>query len=276
MDYLQTPSILTEHVLERHDCPVHYWRADNSDRPLIVMMHGATMDHRMFNAQVHALAADYSVLVWDARGHGKSQPNTAEISLRLYAQDMLDILDHIGAEKIVAVGQSLGGYIAQYLSMQAPERLRAMIIIGSTPIWKAYSRPEIWALKASLPMFELWPYNIFTKVIANNTAIREDVRQYALEAARSIPKQQFVQIWKAVTLAVSREGLDSFRTTIPLLLMHGDQDRTGTIKRDMPYWAKTETHAEYHVIPDAGHNANQDNVEVVNRLMYNFLQQHVP
>jgi 3-oxoadipate enol-lactonase len=276
MGYLQTISILTEYVIERHGYLLHYWRAGASDRPLIVMMHGAAMDHRMFNMQVDALSAEYSVLVWDARGHGKSQPNTAQISLSLYAQDMLSVLDHIGAEKCVAVGQSLGGYIAQHLYMQAPDRLQAMIVIGSTPIWKAYGRFEIWALKASLPMFELWPYNNFTKVIANNTAIKKEVRQYALDAARSIPKQQFVQIWKAVTLAVNNEGMDSFRISIPLLLMHGDQDRTGTIKRDMPYWAKRETHAEYHVIPDAGHNANQDNAEAVNRLMYNFLQRHVP
>lgn len=275
MDYLQTPSILTEYVLERGGSPLHYWLGGATDRPLIVMMHGATMDHRMFNAQVHALSPYYRVLVWDVRGHGKSQPNSEDISLASYAEDMLAILDHINAEKVVVVGQSLGGYIAQNIYMQAAGRLQAMIVIGSTPIWKAYSRFEIWALKASLPMFELWPYNHFTKVIANNTAIKEDVRQYALDAARSIPKRQFAQIWKAVMLAVGTEGLDSFRIGIPLLLMHGDQDNTGTIRRDMPYWAKIETHAEYHVIPDAGHNANQDNAEAVNRLMSDFLQQHV-
>ncbi len=271
MDYLQTPTILTEHILKYRGCPLHYWLAGEADHPVIVMMHGATMDHRMFNAQVAALSRNYRVVVCDARGHGKSQPGGTDLSIELFTADMLYILDHLRIEKFVAVGQSLGGYVAQHLYMHVPDQVQAMVIIGSTPIWKAYSRAEIWALKASLPLFGLWPYKSFTRLIANNTAIKEPVRQYALEAARRIPKDQFVRIWKAVTLSVNTVGMPSFRINVPLLLMHGEADKTGTIKRDMPYWAKEEAHAEYHIIPDAGHNANQDNPEVVNELLSTFL-----
>jgi pimeloyl-ACP methyl ester carboxylesterase len=48
MDYLHTPKLLTEHIIEYRDCPLHYWLAGDTDKPLIVMTHGATMDHRMF------------------------------------------------------------------------------------------------------------------------------------------------------------------------------------------------------------------------------------
>ena len=241
----------------------------------MVMMHGATMDHRMFNAQVAALASHYRVLVWDARGHGNSQPAGDDISLDLYAEDMLHILDALNAEKFVAVGQSLGAYVAQHLYMHVPERVQAIVVIGSTPISKAYSKFEIWALKASLPAFELLPYRYFTRLVANSTAVKEDVRQYALEAARRIPKEEFSRIWKAVTLAVSHEGRSAFQINVPLLLLHGSHDRTGTIRRDMPRWAEDEAQAEYHVIPDAGHNANQDNSAVVNKLLQDFLNAHL-
>jgi pimeloyl-ACP methyl ester carboxylesterase len=60
-------------------------------------MHGATMDHRMFNAQVRALAPHYRVLVWDARGHGQSQPMGAGFSLERCAGDMLAVLDDVPA-----------------------------------------------------------------------------------------------------------------------------------------------------------------------------------
>lgn len=49
--YLETPPILSEHVLEHRGCPIHYWTGGREDRPLIVFMHGALMDHRMFNSQ---------------------------------------------------------------------------------------------------------------------------------------------------------------------------------------------------------------------------------
>jgi 3-oxoadipate enol-lactonase len=275
IDYSNTPAVLTEYVLEHRGCPLHYWLGGSTEGPLVVMLHGATMDHRMFNAQVTALSDRYRVLVWDARGHGRSQPSGTEISLELYADDLLHILAAHGMTEFAIIGQSMGGYIAQHLYLRAPGRIRAMVIIGSTPIAKAYPKYEIWALKASLPLFGLWPYEHFTRVIANNTAVTEPVRQYALDAARSIPKDQFVRIWKAVTVAVSAEGMPQLQIDVPLLLMHGDQDKTGTIRRDMQPWAEREAQAEFHLIPDAGHNANQDNPEVVNRLLLDFLQKHL-
>ncbi|QPC84512.1 alpha/beta hydrolase [Phototrophicus methaneseepsis] len=274
-DYTTTPSALTEYTIDRPGCTVHYWLGGEADRPLVVMMHGATMDHRMFNAQVTALLPEYRVLVWDARAHGKSLPNTADISLESFVQDMLAILDELGVAQVILMGQSLGGYIAQQLYKIAPQRVQAMIIIGSTPIAKAYSKLEIWTLKATLPLFNVWPHGHFTKVVANNTTIKEDVRAYALQAVQHIPREDFLRIWKAVTLAIDSQGKPDFHITVPLLLVHGDQDKTGTIKRDMPIWPRIHPQAEYHVIPDAGHNANQDNPTVMNDLLLAFLHAHM-
>ncbi len=113
MDFLNTPELLSEHTLLRAGCPLHYWTGGLAGRPWLVFMHGATMDHRMFTAQVEAFAADYRVLVWDARGHGRSQPIGADFSLTLCAEDMLAILDAEGIDRAILCGQSLGGYIAQ-------------------------------------------------------------------------------------------------------------------------------------------------------------------
>ncbi len=270
-DYMTTPSQLEEHTLEREGCPVHYWLGGEAERPLLVFMHGATMDHRMFNAQVEALVADYRVLVWDARGHGQSTPIGSGFSLETCARDLLAILDEVGAETAVIGGQSLGGYIAQTLYRIAPERVQAMIIIGSTPIAKAYSKLEVWTLKATMPMFNLWPYGHFVKTVANSTAITQPVQAYALAAASQINRQDFLTIWKAVTLAVDDKGMPDFKIDVPLLLVHGDQDKTGTIRRDMPLWAEWESDVTYHVIPDAGHNANQDNAEATNEMILGFL-----
>jgi pimeloyl-ACP methyl ester carboxylesterase len=234
-------------------------------------MHGATMDHRMFNAQVEALVADYRVLVWNARGHGQSTPIGEGFTLEMCAQDLLAVLDEIGEKTAVIGGQSLGGYIAQTVYRLAPERVQAMIIIGSTPIAKAYSKLEVWTLKATMPLFNLWPYGNFVKMVANNTAITSAVQEYALAAASQINHDDFLTIWKAVTLAVDDKGLPEFTIDAPLLLLHGDQDKTGTIKRDMPLWAKWEPQAMYQVVPHAGHNANQDNTAFTNEAIRTFL-----
>lgn len=271
-DYLHTPAVLREHTLLREGCPLHYWVGGQAGRPFIAFMHGATMDHRMFNSQVEALAPHYHVLTWDARGHGRSRPMGAAFSLSRCAEDMLAILDAQGVDQAILCGQSLGGYVAQHIYRLAPQRVQALILIGTTPIAKAYSRWEVWALKASLPLFRLWPYGHFTQTIARVHGRRPEVQAYMLQATRQIPRDDFLTIWQAVTLAVNEQGDPSLHFNVPLLLLHGDQDRAGTIRRDMPDWANQEKHAVYQVIPHAAHNANQDNPAFTNQAILTFLQ----
>ena len=268
---MRTPSKLTECVLERQGCPLHYWLGGPEERPLIAMMHGATMDHRMFNAQVEELINHYRVLVWDARGHGLSQPMGGSFSLELCADDMLAILDEVGVETAVLCGQSLGGYICQHIYMKAPERCTAMIIIGATPLAKAYGKMDIWMLKASLPMIKMWPYNHFAKTVAKSITYSADVQTYALDAIHQIERQDFLTIWEAVTFAIDANGMPDFHIDCPLLLTHGDKDTTGTIRKETPLWAQQEANCTYEVIPNARHNANQDNPSFTNELILSFL-----
>ena len=197
----------------------------------------------------------------------------ASFSLERCADDMLAILDMQGMDRAILCGQSLGGYIAQHIYRRAPAWVPALILIGTTPIARAYSRWEIWALKATLPLFRLWPYGHFTQTIARVHGRRPEVRAYMLQAARQIPRADFLTIWQAVSLAVNERGDPALRFDAPLLLLHGEHDQAGTIRRDMPRWARQEPGATYQVIPDAAHNANQDNPEFTNRAILAFLQQ---
>jgi len=167
------------------------------------------------------------------------------------------------------------GYINQYTYLRYPERVRAIIIIGATCIALPYSRWEIVALKASLPLFRLWPYEHFKQTIANNTSIKPDIQAYASETVSKLSRKEFLQIWKAVTLAVGEEGIPGHHIRVPLLLTHGELDTTGVIRRDAPRWAAYEPDVQYVVIPDAGHNANQDNPEFFNRVLLEFLRTRV-
>jgi pimeloyl-ACP methyl ester carboxylesterase len=234
------------------------------------------MDHAMFDPQLDALLPEYRVLTWDVRGHGESRPLQEAFTLDDAAGDLVAILDEVGSDKAVLVGQSMGGYISQYAYLNHPERVQAIVIIGSTSIALPYSRWEIFALKASAPLFGLWPYGHFKKTIARNTAIKPEVQRYAYETASKLSRQEFLKIWKAVTLAVSAQGIADHYIDVPLLLTHGDQDNTGVIRRDAPRWAAYEPDVQYAVIPDAGHNANQDNPEFFNHVLLDFLRQRLP
>lgn len=276
-DYLQTPALLQQQVFERQGCPIHYWTGGREERPAVVCLHGALMDHRMFNAQVPGLAEEYRFLTWDARGHGKSQPVALEKpGIKDYVADTLALLDHAGVEKAVLMAQSMGAYIAQHLARLHPERVLALVVIGSTPIAFPINRLELWALQATVPLFGLWPYHSLKPSMARNTTVKEDVYRYAQTAMDQIDRKTFLSIWRAVSSAVRRQGYPDFRIDIPFLLTHGDSDRTGTIRRDAPRWAASNPQFEYVVIPEAGHNANQDNPQFFNHILMDFLRRNVP
>nr|BAG55481.1 putative hydrolase [uncultured bacterium] len=273
--FLETVPDLDCHVVERDGCPIHVWTGGREEGPWFVMLHGATMDHRMFNAQVEALAPHVRLLVWDARAHGRSQPIGAGFSIARCTHDLLAVLDALSIDTAVVCGQSLGGYIAQELWRAAPQRVDALVLIGTTPLFKAYSGLEVFLLRASLPLFRIWPYGSLTRTIARQTAVTPAARAYALQACRQLTRADFLTVWEAVSLAVDRHGREDVAFDLPVLLLHGDQDRTGTIRRDMPRWAPELPRATYQVIPDAGHNANQDNPDATNAAILRFVQQAV-
>ncbi|MBZ0302321.1 MAG: alpha/beta hydrolase [Anaerolineae bacterium] len=267
-------SLPMESDIERPGCILHYWLTGPEDRPLVALLHGATMDHHMFDAQLSALAAHYRVLAWDARGHGCSRPTAGDFTLADCADDLIAILDQLGVQKVILVGQSMGGYIAQFVYLRHPQRVQAMVIVGATCIALPYSRWEILALRWTLPLFRWWPYDHLARLTARSIALKPDVQAYALATLRQLEPREFLRIWKAITPAISRKGIPGHVIGVPLLLTHGDQDRTGSIQRQAPTWAAYEPDVDYKVIPNASHNANQDQPTFFNEILLSFLGRH--
>ena len=56
---------------------------------------------------------------------------------------------------------------------------------------------------------------------------------------------------------------------------NGEHDGAGTIRRDIPRWAVYVPQPHYAVIPEVGHNANQDNARFFNDVRIGFLDRHV-
>ena len=272
-NWLKTPEFMQGKVIERKGCRLHYWtNSSASEKPLLVMTHGATMDHRMFNAQVEKLHPDYRLLVWDVRGHGLSLPLAGQFELPDCAADLHAILQEEEVSEVILIGQSMGGYISQYFYLNYPEMVKAMAVIGSTSIAYAYPKWQIIALKASLPLFSLWPHSHFTETVARSTALRDDVQKYARKVLGDLEPRNFRAIWKAVTLSVNEKGMPDFKINIPFLLTHGDQDNAGVIRKQAPSWAASERDVRYVVIPNASHNANQDNPDFFDDLLIDFLK----
>lgn len=102
----------------------------------LLMLHAAMGSSRRWYAMVPPLSRHFRVIRLDLRGHGGSAVPPADIPLTLdrLVQDVREVLDHLDLPGPVhVVGNSAGGYIGQTLAMRSPERVRSLILFGSTP-----------------------------------------------------------------------------------------------------------------------------------------------
>ena len=187
---------------------------------------------------------------------------------------MLSILEQEGYRETIQVGQSFGGFIAQEIAYRYPDRVRALALIGSSSLTMPLKRSERFALKLTPTLFKLWPEENLRKLVVKNTATSAEVQEYARDAMDALSKKEFLEIWRGITRSFREE--EDYRIRKPLLLTHGENDRSGNIAKATPEWAAREPGCRYEVVPGAGHNANQDNPELFNRLLLDFLERRAP
>ncbi len=89
----------------------------------ILLIHGGLAHADLWAAQVADLARDYTVIVADTRGHGRSTNDGSAYTYELLADDYLALLDHLKVSEVHLVGWSDGANIGYKISATAPERL---------------------------------------------------------------------------------------------------------------------------------------------------------
>jgi len=92
--------------------------------PALLLIHGFPLCRRMWHPQLSKLtAAGYRVITPDLRGFGESDAPDGPYSMELFADDIVELLDHLGIGRAVIGGMSMGGYVLFNLLERYPERL---------------------------------------------------------------------------------------------------------------------------------------------------------
>jgi len=263
---------LTHHVLKRPGVLLHYWLGGDISRPLVVLTHGATVDHHEWDATAAMVAERYRVLAWDMRGHGQSRP--AHFSVGDSVDDLLALLDAAGAPQATLVGHSLGGNLHQELVFRHPNRVVAMVCVDSAWNFQRLTWLEALTVKAARPIFRIYPHKLLIAQALSAAAKSEAAQDVLRPAMTSLTKDEFVEITVAMTACLHYEP--GYAVNKPLLLVLGDEDRTGNIRKSMPMWAQNEPDCKLVVIPGVSHSPNLDAPERFHEELMCFLEARVP
>jgi pimeloyl-ACP methyl ester carboxylesterase len=263
---------LVPHDLVRPDATIRYWTGGATGRRTVLLLHGATLDHRAWVPQAEALNDRFRLVIPDLRAHGES---SGSIDFSAAVEDLFALLDELSSGRVVLVGQSLGGNLAQEMVRRARDRMAAIVVADATCNTGA-RHPLATALTiAALNAHALLPGDHFARYAAQMIALDPQVQRYALEANGQRPNQETVRILTSLLTGALRPEQD-YRLPVLTLLIHGVFDQLGDIAMSTRAWAQREPLAEYAVIPAAAHASNLDNPTAFTAALLAFLDRVIP
>src|SRR5438876_1738414 len=142
-----------------------YYETHGAGRPLI-LLHGGLGSNEMFGPVLPQLSEHHQVIAPDLQGHGRTADIDRPIDVRLMADDIAALIDHLGLDRPDVVGYSLGGGVALQTAVKYPAKV-GRLVAASANIRRDAIYPEMLAQQGQVnaaaaefmkdtPMYELY------------------------------------------------------------------------------------------------------------------------
>lgn len=230
---------------------IHYkdYRKEDISTPY-VLIHGAGSQYMDFPS---AMRRELQTIALDLPAHGRS-PQHGAISIENYAQDVVAFLDALNLEKVILVGHSMGGAIAQQIALDYPERLHGLILIATGAHLKV--NPAIIECIISNPTE--------TATSITQWSWGDDVDENLIQQGVKHLLQTPVEVIQADYIACNnfdvRDRLHEIQ--IPTLIMAGAKDKMTRIAWNEEL-AEKIPNSQIRVFENNGHQVHVEQVEAV-------------
>ena len=225
-----------------------YYEIHGSGPPLL-LTHGYSSTSEMWHGQIEALSKHHKLVLWDMRGHGRSDypDDPAAYSEALTVADMAALLDQVGAKSAIVGGLSLGGYMSLAFYRAHPDRVRALLIIDTGPGFKKDEAREAWNKRAheTGDRFEREGLGALKSASRERSGVSHRDASGLARAARGMLTQRDARVI---------ESLPDIK--VPSLVVVGADDTPFLAASD--YMAAKIPGAAKVVIPGGGHAVNID------------------
>lgn len=253
---------MTEALADLGNTRLWYWDTGGPGEA-IVLLHPGSGSAELYPYQQPAFAeAGYRVICYSRRGQYKSEVGTDEATY-FAADDLLDLMQHLGVDKFHAVGNALGGYVGLDAALSQPGRVLSLVLACSM---MGIAEPEYQATLQSLrpKAFEALPMEVKelgpSYRAANPTGVAEWKRLHDRSGKRSP-----VRLRNEITWA-SLAGLK-----VPTLLLTGDADLwiPPFLLRQV---AQKIPRSKVVIVPDSGHGVQWEQPEAFNAAVLDFVR----
>jgi pimeloyl-ACP methyl ester carboxylesterase len=256
-----------------------YYEAHGRGTPL-VLAYGIGGNTDMWDTNTAALAARHRVILWEPRGHARSDSpeDPARYSFGRWALDLRDLLDHLRIRKAHVGGLSLGGGIATRFALRYPRRVRSLLVTNSSSaaglplsVENLVMRARSIEITLSQGMDAMAEFAMTANPnVAGRLALNPDAKAEFYEEYRRLSPIGYANSLRTLIAMdhITAELPRLARERIPVLLIGGDQDPSLGPMKVMHAKIRGSTLV---VLSPATHFANRDQPEAWNGAALDFL-----
>jgi 3-oxoadipate enol-lactonase len=188
--------------------------------PPVVLVSGLAQVGRRWRRIVERLAPDYTVITIDNRETGRGGSFPDGFTLADMGADVLAVMTDVGHERFFLGGISMGGMIAQEVIRQAPERVRAAVLLATAGGATGYVPPPDMTILMNPDPVAMW--GALTGAAFRDAHPEVLAEEAALSVASATPLDGIMRQIQAIT---AWDPLDAIAdTVVPIVVAHGDAD----------------------------------------------------
>ncbi|MEU3731423.1 alpha/beta fold hydrolase [Streptomyces sp. NPDC033538] len=244
----------------------------------VLLIHGHPFNRTLWAPQVAALVeAGHRVVTPDLRGYGRSGVTPGKVLLADFADDLALLLDHLGIERAVVGGVSMGGQITMEFQLRHPERVRALVLSDTSAPAETQEGKEFRNRLADRLLAEGmdgYAHEVIDKMLAAyNVTAMPDVAARVLEMmCATDPRGAAAALRGRAERPDYREVLAAVR--VPVLVVVGADD-VYTPVAEAESLHRLVPHSTLAVVEKAGHLPGAEQPERFNAVLLEFLAQRV-
>ena len=242
----------------------------------VVLLHGLADSSDLWRHQVPVLSQLYRTIVLDLRGHGRSPLGTPHFDLATMADDVQTTLSHLGVDDAVVMGLSMGGGVAQSLTLRHAALVRALVLVSTSSEFPEATRRRFVdrgataerqgmeaVVDATVPR---WFTSRFIKAHPEEV---ERTRRVVLE----MDPVAFAAASRANAVRRFTDELHSI--ACPVLFIGGTQDPADP-RRALEIYRRELASLREELIPDASHLVPVEAADAFNAIVLRFLRDVEP
>lgn len=236
----------------------------------VVLLHGLGGSHDDWRLQLHEFAAHYRVIVPDLRGFGASE-RREPFTIQQHARDVIALLAALRIGRAHVVGLSMGGAIAIEMTLGAPERVGALVLVNTAPGFTLSN----WQRRRMA-----WLRTLVAAVLGVQAVARISGRGFFPRRGQGRLRRRLIRrasgtsrwVYLASLRSLTRWNAGSRLRSIaaPVLVLGAEFDLTTSAEKRR--WAARIPRSQFVEIPGSRHHSELDAPERFNREVLGFLK----